>query len=298
MSTKSGYVAIIGKPNAGKSTLMNALMGLKLSIVTDKPQTTRKRVLGIYSDADTQIIFLDTPGILKPRYELQRSMMKYVDDAAEEADILAVMIDLPKYIEDPENYFSQEFLEIIQKIKRPKVLLINKIDLTENVKSVLPVIEETAKTGYFDDIVPISALKASNLDQLTEALEKHLPKGPFYYDPELLSTQPQKFFVSEIIREQVFNEYQQEIPYSTEVNVVEFKERETGKWYISAEIIVERGTQKGIIIGAKGSKLKIVGRKSRLEIEEYLQMPVYLDLFVKVREKWRNNKNLLRSYGY
>ncbi len=298
MSTKSGYVAIIGKPNAGKSTLMNALMGLKLSIVTDKPQTTRKRVLGIYSDADTQIIFLDTPGILKPRYELQKSMMKYVDDAAEEADILAVMIDLPKYTKDPENYFSTEFLEIIQKIKRPKILVINKIDLTENVKSVLPVIEETAKTGYFDEIVPISALKASNLAQLIEAIDKHLPKGPFYYDPELLSTQPQKFFVSEIIREQVFKEYQQEIPYSTEVNVVEFKERETGKWYISAEIIVERSTQKGIIIGAKGSKLKKVGKKSRIEIEDYLQMPVYLDLFVKVREKWRNNKNLLRSYGY
>ncbi|MCX6148543.1 MAG: GTPase Era [Candidatus Kapabacteria bacterium] len=295
--TKAGYVAIIGKPNAGKSTLMNKIIGTKLSIVTPKPQTTRKRVLGIYSENNTQIVFLDTPGIINPRYEMQKTMMGYVVKSVEESDAVLVLIDLTKF-EDFESYFSLELTDVLKKTKKPKILLINKIDTFKEIKEVLPLIKSISDLNLFDDIIPISALKGENVKSLIPTIEKYLPNSEFYYDPELLSTQPERFFVSEIIREQVFISYAKEIPYSTEIAVVEFKERENGKWYISAEIIIERGTQKRIIIGEKGAKLKEIGEKSRKAIEEHLDTPVYLELFVKVREKWRDNTGMLKSFGY
>lgn len=297
VQTKAGYVAIIGKPNAGKSTLMNSIIGTKLSIVTAKPQTTRKRILGIYSEDNVQVVFLDTPGIINPKYEMQKTMMGYVDKSVEESDAILVLIDLTKF-ENFESYFSSELTDVLKKSIRPKILLINKIDTYKDVKDVLPLIKSISELGLFNEIYPISALKGENLKTLIPTIAKYLPTSEFYYDPELLSTQPERFFVSEIIREQVFILYAKEIPYSTEIAIVEFKERENGKWYISAEIIIERGTQKRIIIGEKGAKLKEVGERSRKAIEEHLGVPVYLDIFVKVREKWRNSTGMLKSFGY
>lgn len=295
--TKAGYIAIIGKPNAGKSTLMNCILESKISIVTDKPQTTRKRVLGIYSKDNVQMVFLDTPGVLKPRYELQKNMMEYVDDALITADILAVLVDLSKF-DMERNYFHSEFLEKIKSQTKPKVLILNKIDTFKNVKNILPVIKYFADMKIFDEIIPISALKNSEIQDLLKVLEQHLPEGEFYFDPELLSTLNERFFVSEIIREHIFKDFYKEVPYSTEVNIVEFKEREKGKWYISAEIIVERNSQKTIMIGENGAKIKEIGERSRRDIEEHLQTEIFLELFVKVRENWRNDKNMLKSFGY
>lgn len=299
-NTKAGYVAIIGKPNAGKSTLMNALIGAKLSIVTPKPQTTRKRVLGILTEENVQIIFLDTPGILNPKYKMQSAMMDYVHNSIAEADCLVLIYDVTRY--NPKSPIPAELLAIIKNIKQNSskniIMLLNKLDLLSSRKEVLPMIAVFMEMDFFADIIPISALKKSNLDETIKTIAQYIPTLPFYYDAELLSTQPERFFVSEIIRENIFISYSDEIPYSTEVNITDFKEREFGKWYISAEIIVEKDTQKAIMIGKKGEKLKKVMEHSRHSIEEHLQMPIYLDVFVKVREKWRNNSNLLRSYGY
>lgn len=295
--TKAGFVAIIGKPNVGKSTLLNAVLGTKLSIVTSKPQTTRKRILGIYTRDNTQIVFFDTPGILKPRYELHRSMMGYINDSLETADIILVMLDATRENESNE-FFNTEFLATLKKLNKPVVVAINKMDILHNKKKVLPLMANIHQSGFVQEIVPLSALENDNVRELIGALEKHVPEHDFYYDEEVLSEQPERFFVSELIREAVFTAYRDEIPYSTEVQIVEFKEREVGKWYISADIIVERDTQKGIIIGKGGTALKQVGEKARAAIEAHLAEPVFLELFVKVREDWRNNRTYLSSYGY
>jgi GTP-binding protein Era len=294
---KAGFVSIIGKPNAGKSTLMNSILGTKLSIVTPKAQTTRKRVLGFLTEDDCQIVFVDTPGVINPKYEMQRQMMNYVVESINEADILIIIIDLEKY-KSWNEYFHSNTVHLISEHDGNKILLLNKTDSYHDKKELLPIISEITHQNIFDEIIPISALKNDNVDKVVEIIKKYLPANPFYYDPELLSSHPERFFVSELIRERIFMEYQEEIPYSTEVNVVEFKERQNGKWYISADIIIERDTQKGIIIGNKGSKIKQVGEKARIEIEEHLGMPVYLELFVKVRNKWRDNPNMLKSFGY
>lgn len=295
--TKAGYVAIVGKPNAGKSTLMNALVGAKLSIVTPKPQTTRKRVLGIFSNEALQVVFIDNPGVLHPRYELQKQMMNYVSESLSESDIILVIIDVSDF-RGIDKYFPDKFYETLKSIDKPKFLVINKIDLLKEAKQVLPLIKEFSKMNLFNEIIPISALKDAQTEAMIKLFEKYIPESEFFYDPELLSVQNERFFVSELIRECIFTEYRQEIPYSTEVNVVEFKEREFGKWYISAEIVIERSSQKIIVIGEKGEKIKHIGTIARAKIEEHLQKEVYLELFVKIRERWRNNKTLLKSYGY
>lgn len=296
-NTKSGYAAIVGKPNAGKSTLMNAAIGAKLSIVTPKPQTTRKQVLGIYSDENAQIIFIDTPGVLNPKYELQKVMMGYVGEALETCDLVLFLIDLSNFgkVLDAK---SIEILEELKKLKKPIIAVINKIDTYKDIKDVLPVIAYLSTLECFKEIVPISALKNASVDNLIKLIIENLPDGDFFYDPEQIGTQSERFFVSEIIREQIFKMFAQEIPYSTEVNISEFKEREDGKWYIAADIIVDRKSQKSILIGSGGSQIKRIGEKARVGIEEHLQTEVFLDLFVKVRESWRNNKNMLKSYGY
>lgn len=295
--TKSGYIAIIGRPNVGKSTLMNNLLGTKLSIVTPKAQTTRKRVLGIYSDSYKQMIFLDTPGLIKPEYEMQNVMMSYVERSLEEADIITVMIDLTKF-KDVKSYVPFMYQDLIQKNISPKVLLLNKTDLIFEKNKILPIIDEFNKLDIFNEIIPVSAYNDDDIRKIKDVFTSYLPESPFYYDPELISTQPERFFISEIVREKIFEKYSEEIPYSTEVSITEFKERDAGKWYISADIIVERPSQKAIIIGEAGSKIKQIGKSAREDIELHLGMPVYIELFVKVREKWRNDKNLLRSYGY
>lgn len=295
--TKAGFVAIIGKPNAGKSTLMNAIIGEKLSIVTPKPQTTRKKVLGIYTHENCQIVFHDTPGILRPKYKMHESMMNYVDSSIAESDIICVILDCER-TNLAEPYFPEIILKTLKGCSQPKVLLLNKVDKILDKKDLLPAISKFASLELFNEIVPISALNNDNVKALVAVLTKYLPENEFYYDSDLLSIQNQRFFVSEIIRENIFTLTEEEIPYSTEVNIVEYKEREFGKWFIHAEIVVERDTQKRIIIGKAGSKIKEIGERSRKGIEKHLDLEVYLELFVKVRKDWRQNPGMLKSFGY
>ena len=297
MTTKAGYVSIVGKPNAGKSTLINAILGTKLSIVTPKPQTTRKNILGIISSETSQVIFVDTPGFIKPRYELQKSMVNNIIESIQGTDLILILFD----VSDRDNidfFLSSELIEIIKVQKKPAFLLINKIDLLKNVKDVLPLIAEFSKSNLFKEIFPISALKKANIEDLLKSNEKYLTDSPFLFETDIISTQNDRFFASEIIRERVFMSYGDELPYSTEILINEFKEREKGKWYISADIIIERESQKKIIIGTKGEKIKAVGEIARQNIEQFIQHPVYLELFVKVRPKWRDNKSVLKSLGY
>ncbi len=297
MNKKCGFVALIGEPNVGKSTLLNALVGTKLSIVTPKPQTTRKKVVGIRTDNDSQMIFLDTPGVIEPRYELHRSMMQFVSYAIAEADLLGLIIDSYKQ-QTIAGSLSKEVTEMLQTTHKPKILILNKIDLLPNSRQILPTIEDASKTKIFTDFIPISAKKMAGIDELIKVIKYNLPEGNFLYDPDSLSTQNERFFVAETIREKLFVFYNDEVPYSTEVNIVEFKEREKGKWYISAEIVTEKESQKPIIIGKKGKKIKELGEIARKEIELHLEHEVYLELFVKVRERWRNDKNMLKNLGY
>jgi len=287
---KAGYVALIGRPNVGKSTLMNVLLGLKLSIVTPKPQTTRHRVLGILSGADHQVIFLDTPGLLTPRYKLQEAMIKAAHRAIDEADVLLFMIEPEKVISEA----NQQILNSLVKSHKPIILAINKIDLIAKEK-LLPIINEYHKRFSLEQIIPISALKNNGLEELKQVLIEQLPAGFPFYPEDMITDHPERFFVAEIIREKIFQKYGEEVPYSTTVLVEEFKERDRGKDYIRAVILVERDSQKGIIIGSKGAALKRVGQLAREEIELFLQRPVFLELFVKVKEKWRQRDRDLRE---
>lgn len=294
---KSGYIAIIGKPNVGKSTLMNAIIGSKLSIVTPKPQTTRRNVLGIYTQKETQMVFIDTPGVLKPRYELHKSMMNFVEESLSGADIIIVIADVTRP-ETATRVLTSPFIEALKTLKKPCIAILNKMDALSDKTQALPFISALEELGVFTEFIPISALQKDNTDTLVNILESLLPEGEFFHDPEILSTMPQRFFVSELIRETVFELFKEEIPYSTEVTISEFKEREKGKWYIAADIIIEKESQKAILIGEKGSKIKQIGLLSRDKVEEHLEFPVFLELFVKVREDWRSKTTYLRSFGY
>jgi GTP-binding protein Era len=295
--TKAGYCAIIGRPNSGKSTLLNEIAGTKLSIVTPKAQTTRKRVLGIYSSETTQVVFFDTPGILEPKYEMQSKMMQYVSDSISDADIITLLIDIEKY-RTPESYFRGAQFKNLHKLNKPIIVVINKTDLVHDKKDLLPIIAEI--TEYFNPkaVIPISALRKDNINGYISFLEELMPESDFLYDPEMLSTQPERFFVSELIRETVFMQFRDEVPYSTEISIIEFKERAVGKWYISADIIVERDSQKAIMIGKQGQKIKKLGERARKEIEAHLEMEIFLELFVKVRKNWRDSTTFLKSFGY
>lgn len=286
---RSGYVALIGMPNVGKSTLLNALMKQKLSIVTAKPQTTRRRVLGILSADDYQAILLDTPGVIEPRYRLQELMMKDVTTSAADADVMVFMADATKETVDE---MSLEYVG-----DRPAILALNKIDRVKK-ENVLPLVEAYVEKHEFDEVIPISALKNYQLDILLETIVERLPMGHPFYPREMISEQPERFFVAEIIREKIFELYRQEIPYSTQVNVVSFEEREGEKDFIDAEIMVERDSQKGILIGKGGKALKKVGSLARKDIEAFVDSGVFLQLHVKVRSDWREKDSFLRSFGY
>ncbi len=286
---RCGYVALAGQPNVGKSTLLNALIGQKLSIVTRKPQTTRHRIPAMLSADDHQIIFLDTPGIVAPRYGLHRAMMHAVRDAVADADLLVFIVDASRGVPDTPG------VDIIQ--GRPAILALNKMDLIRQ-EDALPLVEAWLALGDFDDVVPISARKGTNLDVLLDAILKRLPAGPPLYPKDMISDRPERFFVAEIIREKVFRLYRQEIPYSTEVRIVHFEERENEKDFVSAEIVLTADTQKGILIGKRGHALKRLGTAARKDIEAFLGRSVYLDLHVKVRSDWRNRPAFLRSFGY
>jgi GTP-binding protein Era len=286
---RCGYVALIGKPNVGKSTLLNALMGQKLSIVTHRPQTTRRRVLGILTGDDHQVILLDTPGIIEPRYGLQKAMMNDVRTSTSDADLLVFMADATR---DNVDDLSLKYVG-----KRPAILVLNKIDKIRQ-EDVLPLVSAYMKAHDFEEVVPISALKGKNLDIVMESVLKRLPEGPAFYPKEMISEQPERFFVAEIIREKIFKLYRQEVPYSTQVNVISWEERKDDKDLIHADIVVERDSQKGILIGKGGKALKKIGTFAREDIEEFIDRPVFLKLHVKVRSDWRNSEGHLRSFGY
>lgn len=294
---KSGYVAIIGKPNAGKSTLMNALIGEKLSIITNKPQTTRKRILGILTKEDYQIIFLDTPGILNPEYLLQEKMLGFVYESVRDADIMLFLIDISYDPDTKKTLNNDRVLEYLKNKKQKKILLLNKIDLADN-KNVANLVSEPSLKKVFDKIIPVSAALKINLDDVVASLLEFLPEHPKYFPDDDLSDENERFFVSEIIREKIFELYKEEVPYSTEVIIEEFKEREKGKDYIRAAVIVERASQKPIIIGNNGAAIKKLGKYAREEVEKFLGRAVFLELFVKVKEKWRSDNNMLKSFGY
>ncbi|MCK5457625.1 MAG: GTPase Era [Melioribacteraceae bacterium] len=297
MKTKTGYTAIIGKPNVGKSTLMNALLGERLSIVTNKPQTTRKRVLGILSDDNYQIIFLDTTGILDPNYLLQRKLLDYINNSVKDADVIVIMIDIIKDAHGNKTLNDQRMKQIFEKDKKPKILLINKID-ESNETVVNELLIKLEATNLFDRIIPISAIKNFGTDAVLNSIIDYLPEGPKYFPDDQITDEPERFFVSEIIREKIFKNYKEEIPFSTEVVIEEFTERESRKDFISASIIVERESQKPIIIGKRGEAIKKIGKIARESIENFLQREVFLELRVKVRPKWRNDNRMLKSFGY
>jgi GTP-binding protein Era len=297
MSTKSGYVAILGLPNAGKSTLMNALLGQKLSIVTSKPQTTRKRILGILSSENYQVIFLDTPGIIKPEYLLQEKMMEAVYDSLKDADIIILIVDI-SYDPEKQNILNNEFISNnLSKINKPLLLLLNKVDLSEQEK-VKRLITKYESLKKFKKVIPVSALLNFNIEGVLNSILELLPEGPKYYPEDIVAEENERFFVSEIVREKIFELYKEEIPYSTEVIVSDFKEREANKDYILAEIIVEKESQKGIIIGRQGAAIKKLGLDARKAIEDFLQKEIYLELRVKVKNKWRSDERQLKSFGY
>ena len=288
---RAGFVNIIGNPNVGKSTLMNALVGEKLSIVTAKAQTTRHRIMGIVNGDDYQIVYSDTPGILKPNYRLQQSMMNFVDTAIGDADIILYVTDTIEKGDKNEEYISK-----LQKIECPVVLVINKIDISsqEQVQELMGWWKEQLPKAI---IIPASAQEKFNLDNIFDAIVENLPYAPAWYDKDVFTDKNLRFFASEIVREKIFLNYKEEIPYSCEVVVEEFKEG-AERYDISAVIYVMRDTQKGIIIGKGGQSLKKVGTQARIEMEDFFQKKVFLSLFVKVDPDWRESKKELRKFGY
>jgi GTPase len=293
---KSGYVTILGEPNVGKSTLLNSLLRQKISIVTNKPQTTRHKILGILSEENYQIIFLDTPGIISPKYLLQEVMMEVASSAVDDADVVALMIDADKMVQNAGRVNNAAFDKIKTSGKKT-FLIINKIDKIEKGK-LLPMMDAFNKQFSFEEIVPISALRKEGTEDLVRLIVQYLPVHSPFFPTDIVSEAPEKFFVGEIIREKIFEQFSQEIPYSTAVDVVTFAERASKKHLISAEIYVERDSQKGILIGKGGSALKSVGEKARKDIEEFLGHPVFLELHVKVREHWRSEEAWLKRLGY
>ncbi|MBX2992380.1 MAG: GTPase Era [Bacteroidetes bacterium] len=293
---RCGYIAIVGEPNVGKSTLMNVLLQQKISIVTPKAQTTRHKILGILSTQEFQAIFLDTPGIIKPKYLLQEVMMEFASSAIQDADVLLFMIDATKPGTDGSLAHTEAFAKV-KGLNKPVFLVINKVDAVDK-GGVLPVIDFYSKAFPFKEIFPISALKGDGTSELLAAVSALLPVHPPFYPLDIVSEHTERFFVSEIIREKIFLCTKEEIPYSTTVEIIEFKEREAGKTFISAEVYVERDSQKGILIGKKGMMLREIGAKSRKSIEEFLQHPVFLELHVKVQKEWRENASALARLGY
>jgi GTPase len=290
---KAGYVAIVGQPNVGKSTLVNALLQFDLSIITAKPQTTRNRILGIHTGENFQIIFWDTPGLLQPHYKLHEMMMKAARTAMLDADIILFLVDA--VARDQKRDF--ELLKELAELAKPVVLAINKVDLLEK-SQLLPLMDQFRQGYVFADIVPVSALKKLNIADLENTLIKMLPKGRPFYPEDYLTEHPERFFVSEIIREKIFISYGEEIPYSTAVIIDNYRERPGAKDLIQARIVVERNSQKGIVIGKGGKALQKLGKMARESIEEFLQRPVFLELHVVVRDKWRQKEVFLKEFGY
>lgn len=290
---KAGFVNIVGNPNVGKSTLMNDLVGERVSIITSKAQTTRHRIMGIVNTPEYQIVFSDTPGVLAPKYKLQESMLGYSEGALTDADVLLYVTDV---VEDPTK--NAEFLGKVAKEKVPVLLVINKIDLLKGGQGELEAIVAQWKELLPNaEVFPTSAKEHFNVSNLMGRIVELLPQNPPYFGKDALTDKPARFFVTEIIREKILLNYDKEVPYSAEVIVEKFDEKE-GAIHIMAVIYVERDSQKGILIGKAGSKLKKVGTEARKDIETFFGKSVYLELFVKVEPNWRNRENKLRSFGY
>lgn len=289
---KAGFVNIVGNPNVGKSTLMNDLVGERVSIITSKAQTTRHRIMGIVNTPEYQIVFSDTPGVLSPKYKLQESMLGYSEGALTDADILLYVTDV---VEDPTK--NADFLAKVAKEKVPVLLVINKIDLLRNQGDLEIIVEKWKSLLPNAEVFPTSAKEHFNVSNIMTRIVELLPESDPYFGKDALTDKPARFFVTEIIREKILLNYDKEVPYSAEVIVEKFDEKE-GAIHIMAVIYVERDSQKGILIGKAGSKLKKIGTEARKDIEAFFGKRVYLELFVKVEPNWRNRDNKLRSFGY
>ena len=288
---KSGFVNIVGNPNVGKSTLMNLFVGERISIATFKAQTTRHRIMGILNDEDVQIVFSDTPGVLKPNYKLQQSMRNFSESALVDADVLIYVTDPIEKIDK-----NSDFIEKVAKMEVPVILIINKIDLT-NEQDLVKIVEEWHQILPKAEIVPVSALAKFNVEPVLKRIKELLPESPPYFDKDQLTDKPARFFVSEIIREKILLYYDKEIPYSVEVGIEQFKE-EKDIIRISAVIFVERDSQKGIIIGHKGKALKKVMTEARKALEKFFGKSIFIETFVKVDKDWRNSDKELNLFGY
>lgn len=294
MKFKSGFASIIGRPNVGKSTLMNKVIGEKIAIMSDKPQTTRNRIQAVFTDEESQIVFLDTPGIHKPKNKLGEYMVKIATDTLNQVDVVLFVVDESKTIGPGDRMI----IEDLRKIKTPVVLIINKIDKISK-EELISIIEKYSKEELFDEIVPISALKEGHLNPVVKVIKKYIPEGPQYFPGDMLTDQPERVLISELIREKVLHYIHDEVPHGVAVEIERIKSRSDKEVVdISAVIYCERDSHKGIIIGKNGKKLKGIGKSAREDIERLLGSKVYLQTWVKVRENWRNRENYISGFGY
>ena len=290
----SGFAAIVGRPNVGKSTLTNGLIGEKIAIMSDRPQTTRNKIMCILNTDNAQIMFLDTPGIHKPHHKLGEYMVRTAESTLKEVDVILFVIDVSEKRGAGENYI----LELLQKVKTPVILVANKIDKLQDKSKLFNIINEYTALYNFAAVVPVSALEDKEFPGLVEEITKHLPEGPDYFPDDMITDQPERVIAAEMIREKVLLSTRDEVPHSIAVEVDEFKVRENEDVYIRATIFVERDSQKGIVIGAKGSLLKKIGQQARRDIEALLGCKVFVELWVKVKADWRNKDKALKQFGY
>ncbi len=291
--SKAGVVSISGNPNVGKSTLLNAILGQKLAIVSSRPQTTRGIIRGIYNSVGLQVLFVDNPGFLSPRNKLDEFMFKQARESIHKANLIYLVVEPEK----PDESFVKKITGSLVKENRPVFLVINKVDRLPK-EELLPIIETYQSYYPFKQIIPISALNGDNIGVLLKETEKYMPEGEPFYPQDMVSDQYERYFVAELIREKLFHFTHQEVPYSTAVKIEDFKPRDVGKWFIRATIVVEKSTHKGIIIGKGGLLLRKIGRTARKDIEDFLGQQCYLELFVKVVKDWKTNKYHLRDLGY
>lgn len=290
----SGFAAIVGRPNVGKSTLTNHLIGEKIAIMSDRPQTTRNKIMCIMNTDNAQIMFLDTPGIHKPHHKLGEYMVRTAESTLKEVDVILFVVDASEKRGAGEEYIT----ELLQKVKTPVILVVNKIDKLQDKDKLFRIIDSYSKTYDFAAIVPVSALEDEEFPGLVAEITKHLPEGPAYFPDDMITDQPERVIAAEMIREKILLLTRDEIPHSIAVEVEEFKERDNDDVYIRATIFVERDSQKGIVIGARGSLLKKIGQQARADIEGLLGCKVFLDLWVKVKADWRNKDKALKQFGY
>jgi GTP-binding protein Era len=291
---KSGFIALVGRPNVGKSTLLNVLVGEKVAIVSTKPQTTRSRITGIKTTENAQLIFLDAPGMARPRSALNRHMAQIARETYQQVDLILLVTDAS----GADQLANDEFIvQQLKDVKTPIFLVINKIDLIDH-RQILPLIETYQQRFPFAEYIPVSALREDNVDALLRASIQYLPQGPRYFPSDQLTDQPERFLIAELIREQIFTQTEQEVPYQTAVMVERMEDTENGLLRVEATIYVERDSQKGIVIGKRGNRLKHIGQVARQEIERRLSTRVYLALWVKVRRDWSENEQLIRDMGY